>query len=426
MTDSDNPRKSQPKPRLRLVREPEWLEGATRTKSNALVANTHNAYLYLRGCPWLPSDFQFRYDEMLQAVVCGSEAEPLTDTTLARLVNWFENLGEPGIKNYPKEHLRDAILIVADENRFNPLIDWLGGLNWDGCNRNDTWLHRYLGTPDDKYHKMVGAMFLRSMIARAVWPGCKADYMLVLEGRQRKLKSTVCEILACGYFSDSLPELAGDPVRVAQHLRGKWIIEISEMHAFSRAEASRLKQFLSSPIEQYTPKYGRFEVKEPRTCVFIGTTNKATYLRDETGGTRFWPVRCGDINIKALRQDRDQLIAQAVQETITEKRDWWPPPEAEEAFFAPQQDARYQGDAWEQPIANWDRKVPDKTDEGLSFRAPLDPPFYLAEIAHGALGIPPGMLRKAEEMRLAAVLEFMGWTRAKRTSRGIPWYPPAT
>jgi predicted P-loop ATPase len=424
MSDSDNPRKSQPKPRLRLVEEPLWLAGATRTKSNALVANTHNAYLYLQGCPWLPSEFDFRYDEMLQAVVCGIEREPLTDTLVARLVNWFEDLGEPGIKSFPKEHLRDAILIVADQNRFNPLQDWLKGLKWDGCKRLHTWLHRYLGTLNDPYHSMVGEMFLRALVRRAMEPGCKADYMLVLEGRQRKLKSTVCEILACGYFSDSLPDLAGDPVRVAQHLRGKLVIEISEMHAFGRAEASRLKQFLSSHTENYTPKYGRFEVHEPRTCVFIGTTNKATYLRDETGGSRFWPVKCGDINIKALKTDRDQLIAEAFRETIIEKRTWWPEPHDEETIFGPQQDARYQGDAWEQPIAQWDRAAPDTVD-GQSFRAPLDPPYFLAQIAEGALNIKPGLLRKAEEMRLAQVLEFMGWTRAKRTNHGTPWNPPA-
>jgi len=422
MANSDKSSDSQARSRLRLVQEPLWLAGSTRTKGGALVANTHNAYLYLAGCPYLPSEFRFAFDEMLQAIVAGVERQPLTDTLLARMVNWFE---DNGFKNFPKDYIRDAILIVADLDRFNPLAEWMSALEWDGCQRLHTWLHRYLGTDDSTYHSMVGEMFLRAMVRRAMEPGCKADYMLVLEGPQRKLKSTACEVIACGYFSDALPDLAGDPVRLAMHLKGKLLIEVSEMHAMTRADASRLKQFLSSKVEKYTPKYGRLEVEEPRTCLFIGTTNKATYLRDETGGSRFWPVRCGEINIKALKRDRDQLIAEAFLQVMVEGRSWWPEPSHEEKIFAPQQDARYQGDAWEQPIAIWDRKTPD-TGDGQTFRADLRPPFFLAQIAEGALGIKAGLLRKAEEMRLAQVLEFMGWTRAKRTMHGTPWFPPAT
>jgi hypothetical protein len=293
----------------------DWRDQCQKGPRGALIANLHNAVLALSRAPELAKLFAF--DEMLRAPLINRplsghtvfEPHAVGDTDLRNLQQWLQ---QAGIKKLGREDVFGAVDIVAHRAAFHPVRDYLNGLHWDGVARLPTWLADYLGAEESVYNERVGMMFSISMVARILSPGCKVDHMLVLEGPQGTLKSTACAILGGAWFSDNLPDIIGAGKDVSQHLRGKWLIEVAEMHAMSRAEASLLKSFISRTTERYRPSYGRLEVIEPRQCVFVGSTNRASYLRDETGGRRFWPVVTGTINVEKLARDRGQLFAEAV------------------------------------------------------------------------------------------------------------------
>lgn len=353
----------------------------------------------------------FRRDEMLCATVLKDPEDsgklvPATDVHVGQLQ---EMLQQEGLETVGKDTVHQAVEIIAAENSFHPVRDYLTGLQWDGSPRLGTWLHRYLGVERNDYASAIGRMFLIAMVARVMKPGCKADYMLVLEGPQGARKSTACRILGGAWFSDCLPDIrAGKDV--SQHLNGKWLIEVAEMSALDKAEAAALKAFVTRDTERYRRSYGRLDVIEPRQCVFIGTTNKAVYLRDETGGRRFWPVKVGTIDTDALSHDRDQLFAEAVA-LFNQGDTWWPTSGFESLHIRPQQEARYEADAWEQAISEW-----------LSGQVVVT----ILEVARSALSIEAPKLGTQEQRRIAAALERLGWFRGPRTNRGVTWLKSVT
>lgn len=209
-----------------------------------------------------------------------------------------------------KEGLNDAVLNLGYENPSNPVVEYLDHLEWDGIPRVDSWLHAYCRAEENELHKWFGRLVLVAAVRRARQPGCKYDTALVLEGTQGTGKSTAVRILGGEYFSDERLLDADDKAR-REALRGVWFYELAELEGISRADARKVKAFLSKTEDRGRAAFGRHTQSWRRTCVFIGTTNDEKYLMDDTGNRRFWPVRVGEIDLEGLRRDRDQLFAEA-------------------------------------------------------------------------------------------------------------------
>ena len=187
-----------------------------------------------------------------------------------------------------KDKIFDAVNVVAGENAFHPVREYLDGCTWDGVPRVETLLVDYLGAEDSEYTRAVTRKALVAAVARIYRPGCKFDYMLTIRGRQGLGKSALIAKLGGPWFSDTFSTMQGK--EAYEQVLGVWIMEVGELAGMRKAEAETIKLYISKQTDRFRPAYGRRLQEFPRQCIFIGTTNETQFLRDTTGNRRFWVV----------------------------------------------------------------------------------------------------------------------------------------
>jgi hypothetical protein len=217
----------------------------------------------------------------------------------------------PYASRWSAKTVLETVHTVSDMNRFNRLTEELDNLVWDGVERIDTWLTTYLGADPTPYASIVGSKWLLSAVARAKMPGCKVDHVLVLEGAQGMGKSKALHILGGKWFSDDLGDLSNGKDS-SERIRGKWIVEDSELSSLRRSDTGVAKAFVTRQVDYFREAYAKRACEYPRRCVFAGTVNNSIYLKDSTGSRRFWCVSVVKVEAAALARDRDQLWAEAV------------------------------------------------------------------------------------------------------------------
>jgi predicted P-loop ATPase len=337
----------------------------------------------------------------------GSVAGPWHDADTVRTLAW---LGKAWQFRPSRQMVQDALLVVMRQRSFHPVREYLLGLVWDGQKRIDTWLSVYLGTKDTPYERMIGRWWLISGVARALAPGpdCIVRTVLVLEGHQELKKSTAARILGGAWFKDTRPRLESKDAYIA--MRGAWVYEFQELDGLTKQEDSHVKALVSSPSDNYRDVFGRHDEIHHRSCIFVGTVNPGWngYLKDPTGGSRWWPCKCTKIETDALRRDRDQLWAEA-REAFLAKEKWWAETVEEKELCRLEQDARFQSDAREELIARW-LDDPGPTAMGKILAGELTTEMILA----GALKLDPLHMDRVMQTIVGIAMVRLGWVRKRR------------
>jgi putative DNA primase/helicase len=307
-----------------------------------------------------------------------------------------------------REVVEDAMEAEAARNRYHPVRAYLASLEWDGKPRLTTWLVDAFGADANPYTAAIGAKILIAAVRRVRQPGVKFDHVPVAQGAQGLGKSSTWAAL-CGpeWFSDNLPDELSDK-DAAMALRGVWFLEMAELTQLLASEAEAVKAFVSRPVDRYRPPYGRQVIEVPRQGILVGTTNAEEWLRDATGNRRFWPFDCKKADAAWVRENRDQLWAEAAAREAAGEPHWLDDPDALDEAREMQND-RMVEDPWHDAIRLW-----------LVGRIQATAP----EILEHAIQMPKAQQNRGAQMRVTAILTRLGW-KPKRSKRERWWEPPS-
>lgn len=330
-----------------------------------------------------------------------------SDTDTTGLRTWLsQNL----LFNPPVEMLHDAIVSVAHMNGYNPLVDWLDSLIWDGKPRLDTWLIDYCGVTDMPITREWSRLPLIGAVQRGYIPGSQFDTLLILEGAEGTGKSSVVRILGGEFYADIHIDPHNKDMPVA--MVGKWIMEASEMEFLKRTEISAFRSWFTKLEDRVRPAYGRHTKDFPRQGIFIGTFNPDStrqYFEDESGNgsgnRRFCPVLTRGIDTIGLTNIREQLFAEAVARFKKGEK----PFTTDSGLIAAgkiERAKRVNRDPWEplisQSLDSWRQ----------------DTPLSAANIAVLLLGMSASKLRTPDYKRISGIMARLGYSNKQARTDG--------
>lgn len=372
--------------------------GLALTKGGQPMLNVDNIERFLAGekAPiWLDTfSDRVRTEWDFQNNAACKASDWRDSNALALLVYLQRHMGLPKLGLDAVVHGVEA---YAARNQRNEPREWMERLVWDRTPRLADMMPHIFKTSDTEYNRDVGANWIKSIVARVLMPGCKADNMVVLVGGQGARKSTALEIIGGDWYSLSYEKVEARSFLLG--IKGKMICEIAELEAFKKSDVDSVKRMLSTRVDRYDNKYARYAEDTPRTCIFTGTTNQIEFLADATGARRFEPATVGNIDVDKLRLDREQIFAEAVHR-VRAGETWHV---RNEASARREQSKHRVGDVWDETVATW---IEGQTD------------LTIAQIATDALDITLARQDAQVSRRIGYILRSNGWTSSVSTING--------
>jgi predicted P-loop ATPase len=372
----------------------EGLRSVKRNGKGIIEARVSNIVSVL-GVPEV-SGYELAYDEFQDAVMISPHRDngwrPFTDTDYTQLRVWLETIGN--CEPVSQEMARAAAQLVAERQKMDTAKIWIESLKWDGVERISHFCSRYWGTIDDAYTRAVGLYLWTALAGRVVSPGCQCDMVPVLIGSQGigKSRGVQAMVPAAEHYAELRLDEADDAI--ARKMRGVLIAELAEMRGLRNSEIERTKAFITRTHEKWTPKYKEFATSYPRRFVIVGTTNDEEFLPSDSEQRRWLPVHTIGVDVKRIREDRNQLWAEALVRYTTDGVHW----QGMDELAKPAREMASSPDNWEQVIAQW---LVDT--DGTNIR--------LSDVLESAVGLDPRTITRAHELRAGRVLRSLGYVR---------------
>jgi predicted P-loop ATPase len=316
-----------------------------------------------------------------------------------------------GFKPPAKELLRDAINAVAEKESFDSAQNWLMGLSWDGVPRVREFLAKGFGAEAGEYSEAIGLYLWTALAGRVIEPGCKADMVPVAQGTQGIRKSSAVQALSPSpeFFAELDLGVKEDDLN--RLMKGRMVLEMGELAGMRAREVEGLKRFVAAQRNVWTEKWATVPTTYARRCVFFGTTNADTFLADATGSRRWLPFRAGVTGVcdpDWIASNRDQLWAEGAALFRANGVHWR---DAERLARDVHEEFTVQ-DSWDALIARW-LETP-----GFDGAVPSASYVTTVDVLVKALNMQAGQVSRANETRVGAVLQRLGFNRVRRRVDG--------